>query len=228
MGKYPLRFMAGGVLTIGSVTAVIAGTARVSAVRPDAAAVVRVVGHDCHPGIRQGSGFVAAAGVVVTDAHVIAGEKDTAVQVGGRDYPATPVLFNPTTDLAVLTTSAPLPAPLPLGGPARAGERGTLIGYPVHQGQYIGRASVEGTTVITQADIRGESFAVPRSFYVVHAFGQKGDSGGPVVANGRVLGVFVLYWPSHNTGYILPASTISRTLASAGSEPVSTGICTPA
>ena len=51
--------------------------------------VVRVLGTACGLGI-EGSGWVAAPGVVVTNAHVVAGETRHEVQVGGRrrGYPA--------------------------------------------------------------------------------------------------------------------------------------------
>ena len=52
---------------------------------PDVAAagrsVVRVLGTACGLGV-QGSGWVADTGIVVTNAHVVAGQDDTTVQVG--------------------------------------------------------------------------------------------------------------------------------------------------
>ena len=45
--------------------------------------VVKVLGTACGLGI-EGSGWVAAPGIVVTNAHVVAGETDTTVQVGGN------------------------------------------------------------------------------------------------------------------------------------------------
>ena len=45
--------------------------------------VVRVLGTACGLGV-QGSGWVAGDGVVVTNAHVVAGQDDTTVQLRGR------------------------------------------------------------------------------------------------------------------------------------------------
>jgi len=59
--------------------------------------VVRVLGTACGLGI-SGSGWVAAPNVVVTDAHVIAGQTDTTAD--GR--PAVAVAFDPRNDVAVL------------------------------------------------------------------------------------------------------------------------------
>ena len=44
--------------------------------------VVRVLGTACGLGV-EGSGWVARPGVVVTNAHVVAGESDTTVQLEG-------------------------------------------------------------------------------------------------------------------------------------------------
>jgi len=103
-----------------------------SVLRSPAASVLRVAGYSAcgsgvgdGSGLRQGSGFVAAPGTVVTDAHVIYGDRDPMVQASGRYYPATVVLFDPADDLAVLRTSAPLPPPLATA-PTRIGTTGTL------------------------------------------------------------------------------------------------------
>jgi hypothetical protein len=52
-------------------------------VRDAGQSVVKVLGTACGLGI-EGSGWVAAPGIVVTNAHVVAGETDTTVQVGGN------------------------------------------------------------------------------------------------------------------------------------------------
>src|SRR5215208_5096658 len=56
----------------------IAGDPQVRAAR---ASVVRVLGTACGLGV-QGSGWVAGDGLVVTNAHVVAGQDDTTVQIG--------------------------------------------------------------------------------------------------------------------------------------------------
>ena len=74
---------------------------------------MKVIGQACGY-LQEGSGFVVAPGLVVTNAHVVAGEPSTDVMVQGVTYPATTVLFDPTFDLAVLRTTAPLGPPLEL------------------------------------------------------------------------------------------------------------------
>jgi hypothetical protein len=51
-----------------------------------AASVVRVLGTACGLGV-EGSGWVAGDGLVVTNAHVVAGEDDTTVQIRGAGDP---------------------------------------------------------------------------------------------------------------------------------------------
>src|SRR5262249_59582523 len=55
---------------------------RLPGVRAAAPSVVRVIGTACGLGI-EGAGWVAAPGMVVTAAHVVAGESDTAVNPFG-------------------------------------------------------------------------------------------------------------------------------------------------
>ncbi len=65
--------------------------------------VVRVLGTACGLAI-EGSGWVARPDEVVTNAHVVAGERDTTVEVGGRPpaLPAEAIAFDPSKDIALL------------------------------------------------------------------------------------------------------------------------------
>src|SRR5262249_1976324 len=80
--------------------------ARDAQVRAAGRSVVRVLGTACGLGV-QGSGWVAGNGIVVTNAHVVAGEDDTTVQVQGTGahLPARAILFDPHDDVAVLRVS---------------------------------------------------------------------------------------------------------------------------
>ena len=68
-------------------------------------------------------------GLVATNAHVVAGESNgnTQVLLGSNAYSATPVLFDPDFDLAVLRTDAPLGPALTIeprpGAPGHARRR---------------------------------------------------------------------------------------------------------
>ena len=74
-----------------------------AAKRAAAGSTVQVLGQGCAAGfLNEGSGFVAAPGYVVTNAHVVAGVTDTWVRFTNRDFDATVVTFEPNLDLAVL------------------------------------------------------------------------------------------------------------------------------
>ena len=63
---------------------------------------MRVLGTACGLGV-EGSGWVAAPGLVVTNAHVVAGEDDTTVNLeDGTQLDATAVHYDPRNDLALL------------------------------------------------------------------------------------------------------------------------------
>src|SRR5918993_1521211 len=72
-------------------------------VRAASARTVRVRGIACGYGV-EGSGWVAGRNLVVTNAHVVAGETATHVQAGGtgRRLPAKVIVFDEKNDIAVL------------------------------------------------------------------------------------------------------------------------------
>ena len=101
-------------------------------VRAAAPSVVRVIGEACGLGI-TGSGWVEAPGVVVTAAHVVAGEQSTYVvqSDSNKRLPALVVGFDPRNDVAVLRVRD-LPArPLPIADPV-PGASVAIVGYPLN------------------------------------------------------------------------------------------------
>ena len=66
--------------------------------------MVRVFGSACGLGV-EGSGWVVAPGLVVTNAHVVAGESDTQIQIDGvgQGHPAQALVFDPHNDIAILS-----------------------------------------------------------------------------------------------------------------------------
>src|SRR5215210_2636546 len=93
---------------------------------------VRVLGTACGLGV-QGSGWVAGRGVVVTNAHVVAGQDDTTVQVGGEGerLDAETIWFDPRNDLAILRVPGlpGLPA-LAMKVNAESGTSAAVLGFP--------------------------------------------------------------------------------------------------
>ena len=93
--------------------------------------VVKVQGHACSQ-IQEGSGWVAAPHLVVTNAHVVAGESATHVSDPANDdhlLDATVVAFDPRRDLAVLRV-ADLDAPALPRAPGSRGTTGAVYGHP--------------------------------------------------------------------------------------------------
>jgi len=121
-------------------------------VRLASRSVVRVLGSACGLAI-EGSGWVAEPGVVVTNAHVVAGEQDTTVEAGGQapGLPAQAIAFDPTDDVAVLRIPELGLSSLSFAPSPPAGDSGAILGYPENgpfdvQPGRIGRTQ----TVITQ------------------------------------------------------------------------------
>ncbi len=156
---------------------------------PSGASTVKVLGDACGS-LQEGSGFVAAKGLVVTNAHVVAGEAVTDLVVGHAAYRATPVLFDPDFDLAVLRTNAPLGPPLSLSPSLAArGVEGAILGYPEDGPLTVLPAGVSGDLVAEGRNIYGQGLVV-RTVLEVDAAVRPGNSGGPMIgSDGSVVGV---------------------------------------
>ena len=159
--------------------------------RRDALSVVKVVAYGCG-GEREGSGFVVAGGLVVTNAHVIAGTSEIQVFAGnGRSSTAVPILFDQRFDLAVLRVPQPLRVPA-LRMDNSLFPRGTvavILGYPGGGPLTAGSAGVISLFAAQGRDIYDQSLTV-RNVYELEGTVLPGNSGGPLVAaNGRVFGV---------------------------------------
>lgn len=189
---------------------------------------VKVLGQACGY-LQEGSGFVAAPGLVVTNAHVVAGEPATQVVVGGVPYDATVVLFTATFDLAVLRTGAPVGAPLSLD-PSTVGHgtTGAIIGYPENGPLTVGPAAVDGVITAQGRNIYNQG-TVSRQVYQVDARVEPGNSGGPLVdGHGQVVGVvFSRSTVYTNVGYALTSPGVLRRVDEARSRtsPAPTGHC---
>jgi S1-C subfamily serine protease len=203
-----------------------AGIARDPEVDAAGASVVKVLGTACGLGV-EGSGWVAGDGVVVTNAHVVAGQDDTRVLLRGNEpgLNATAVAFDPKNDLAVLRVDG-LDAPaLPLARNPRSGTSAAVLGFP-HNGPYDVRAARLGQTrsTVTQ-DAYGRG-PVQRLIVSLRGVVRSGNSGGPMVdGDGRVVTtIFAATTSGPRGGYGVPNSVARRVLAGAR-EAVSTGPC---
>ncbi|MDQ2622396.1 MAG: CvpA family protein, partial [Actinomycetota bacterium] len=113
----------------GDIAAPDSGAGSSAAVRTASGSVVKVAGTACGVGV-MGSGWVVAPGIVVTNAHVVAGQTDTRIETfDGGTADATPVAFNPRNDIAVLQASIDEPT-LPMLSSVRNGTSAAVVGYP--------------------------------------------------------------------------------------------------
>jgi S1-C subfamily serine protease len=191
---------------------------------------VKILGTACS-NEQEGSGFVVGPGLVATNAHVIAGEGsgDTQVLVGGTAYGATPVYFDPSFDLAVLRTSAPLGPVLTISSSlAPNGTQAALLGYPEDGPLTVNPAAVTEEVTAIGKDIYN-SGSVTRGVYALAATVLPGNSGGPLMGpGGQVIGVvFSRSTVYSNVGYALTSpGVLSRVQAAEQHHAaVSTGSC---
>ena len=203
--------------------------ARDPQVRAATHSTVRVLGTACGLGI-EGSGWVAGPGLVVTNAHVVAGEHDTTVQPLGTGprYGAQAVWFDPKNDVAVLRSSAISKlAPLRQNVNAPASTSGAVIGYPENGPLDIQPARIGPTITALSQDAYGRG-PLRRKITTLRGLVRSGNSGGPVVdGKGRVLTTVFASSATRgeHAGYGVPASVVADALANAHG-PVSTGPCT--
>lgn len=183
-----------------------------AAVTSAAASTVKIVGVGCDQ-VRSGSGWIAAPGIVVTNAHVIAGIDDPTVEDSrGQRHGATTVLFDPDLDLAILRTSGLEGRPLPvLRVDAPRGEQGAILGYPQGGPLRAEPAAVLRRVEALGRDIYGERLT-RRDVYQIQASVKPGNSGGPFVRpNGEVVGVvFSTSTTEPNVGYALTSDDVAR------------------
>jgi S1-C subfamily serine protease len=150
--------------------------------------VVRVLGSACGLGI-EGSGWVAAPGIVVTNAHVVAGETDTIVQVAGRppSLSAQPLVFDPHDDVAVLRVPGLSAPSLRLEAAPRRGASAAILGYPL-DGPFNAQAGRLGQTESVRTEDAYGRGPVVRTIAALRGRVRPGNSGGPMVdSRGRVL-----------------------------------------
>jgi S1-C subfamily serine protease len=158
---------------------------------PAVFSTIKILGPACS-NEQEGSGFVVAPGLVVTNAHVVAGEGngDTQVIEGNTAYNATVVFFDPSFDLAVLRTDAPLGPPLTISpNVVSRGTQAAILGYPEDGGLSIDPAGVTEEVTAIGKDIYNNG-TVTRGVYALDANVLPGNSGGPLLGpGGQVIGV---------------------------------------
>jgi hypothetical protein len=204
-------------------------TARDPEVQGAAGSVVKLLGTACGLGV-EGSGWVAGNSLVVTNAHVVAGQDDTTAQLRGEGprYDTDPVWFDSKNDVAILRVPALANAPaLRLDVNARPGSSGAILGFPENGPYDVQPARLGETNTVTTQDAYGNG-PVRRRITSLRGLVRSGNSGGPMVDDdGEVVTTIFAASTSDGgrTGFGVPDSVVRDALGRAGGV-VDTGPCT--
>jgi uncharacterized membrane protein required for colicin V production len=204
------------------------GVLRDPSIRAAAQRVVKVLGTACGVGV-EGSGWFAGKNLIVTAAHVVAGENYTSVRIPGDQLPSRTVdvvVLDVRNDIAVLRIDGVTRPSLPMADP-RSGASVAILGYPLDGGLTATPGRIGRTATVLTQDALGHG-PVARTITAVAGRVEHGDSGGPAVDTaGRVQSMIFAARLGSASGYGVPSSIIRSDLARAGTRPVSTGTCAP-
>lgn len=173
------------------------------------ASTVKVEGEACGR-LQEGSGWTAGNDLVVTNAHVVAGEAAGSTYVlvpDGARLPATVVLYNPNVDIALLRVPGLSEPPLAVAK-ATSGEKGAVLGHPNGQDALV----VQPAAIANEVTAVGENLygtkKTTRQVLVLASRLTYGDSGAPLVnAAGKVVGIAFAIAPDQpTTSYALNAA----------------------
>jgi len=189
--------------------------------------VVKMEGAACDR-VQDGTGFVVADDLVATNAHVVAGERDTTViRDDGRRFAGTVVAFDPDRDLALVAVSGFGRPALPVQSAATPeGSVGGVFGHPGGEPLRIAPFRVARQITATGRDIYG-SGTTERKVLELAAGLRPGDSGSPLVGpDGEVVGVaFAIARDQADVAYALATSELLAVLQTRSGTEVSTGSC---
>jgi len=199
-----------------------------AAVQKDRASVVKVEGEGCG-GITDGSGFVASDGLVITNAHVVAGVARPYILDANGRHSTQVIWFDPDLDLAVLRAGGLSGAPLTMQtSAASVGEDAAILGYPGGGDFAADPAVIVDAFTAVGRNIYNQN-QTQRSVYSIKGQVIPGNSGGPLVdKDGDVVGVIFAKSTSYdNVGYALAMAKVVSEFdqAKAQNQVVATGSC---
>ncbi|MEZ5169644.1 MAG: MarP family serine protease [Acidimicrobiia bacterium] len=189
------------------------------------ASTVKIVGQACRQ-IQEGTGFAVGDDLVVTNAHVVAGESRTEILTGdGRRLTGDVALFDPDRDLAVVRVRGLELAALTLAD-GEVGSVGAVFGHPGGRDLRAAPARIADEIQALGTDIY-EADDTERSVYVLAAALEPGDSGGPLVdGSGAVVGVAFAVDPTDDeVAYALTNAEVDAVRDDIAPDRVDTGEC---
>jgi S1-C subfamily serine protease len=165
---------------------------------------------------------------VVTNAHVVAGQRDTRVLPGGREpgARAQAVHFDPRNDLAILRVGGLGARPLPLAEEFDSGTSAAILGFPLNGPFDVRPGRLGPTRRVRSSDAYGNG-PVERSMTALRGLVRSGNSGGPMVdGEGHVVTTIfaATTGDQQRGGYGVPNTVVDRALDDVGGA-VSTGPC---
>ena len=227
----PFPTFQGPAVAVGPISSLVT---RARGVRVASRSVMRIAVAGCHR-VVTGTGWIATDGIVVTNAHVVAGGQIATAQFRGSGpaFAATPIWFQPKIDIALLRVPGVqgLPALSMVANP-RAGTEAATIGFPF--GRWADRPALLGATNSMHLGQLSTAEPLPRGFSH-ELFGrpitgfsgrsEPGNSGSPVVdRHGHVLAT--VFGGGAETGLAVPNKYVRNALEHAGPQ-VGTGPCPP-
>lgn len=204
-----------------------AGSAAVqSAVTAAGESTVRIEAVGCGI-ISTGSGFIVRDGLVMTNAHVVAGSTTVKVVDTTGRHRAELVYFDPDIDIVILRTPKLQGKILPIADRNyERGQEAVVLGFPGG-----GEFHAEPAGIMRIMKARGydiyNKHQVDRNIYELRANVVHGNSGGPLVlADGTVIGmVFASAQNESGYGYALTGPEIAQALTRVGNNKVSSQQC---
>jgi S1-C subfamily serine protease len=177
--------------------------------------VVRIRGYACGLGV-EGSGWVVRPGLVVTNAHVVAGvDRPSIDRNGGKTFSARVVSFDARNDVAILRVQGLPATPLRKADPER-GESAALLGFPENGPFRVTPVRMGRNAVIGARDVYGRA-QFGRPIVVLRGNVKPGNSGGPVVdARGRVVATLFGQRRGSDDGYAVPNEQVTNALGNVG------------
>jgi S1-C subfamily serine protease len=193
---------------------------------------VQIVSMGCGNVVVEGSGFVVAPGLVVTNAHVVAGASSISEYDGAQSLPATPVFFDPNFDLAVLRVPDLTAPSLPIDAEyVPRGTKAVVLGFP----EGVSTLNAQAAGVLMRFDPESpniyDTASTQRQIYELQALVRPGNSGGPAIEpDGEVIGiVFSRDASNSEIGFALASPDVLQRVHKAEQRPagtrVSTGSC---